>query len=125
MDPHRRFAPELPNVHEARQFVRQNLGHSGADPDIAALLTSELATNAVVHTSSPFVVNVRSEPGNLHVEIQNDEPELLLSMRTADSADATSGRGLRIVEAFARRWGTESSRDHKVVWFDLGPPSST
>jgi hypothetical protein len=31
----------------------------------------------------------------------------------------TGGRGLHLVEALATRWGTESSDDEKVVWFEL------
>jgi anti-sigma regulatory factor (Ser/Thr protein kinase) len=102
--------------------VLDNVGRSGADRFLAALLTSELATNAVVHAASPFEISVQAEPGHLRVEVINDEPELILQMNEPDPADPDGGRGLRIVEAFAHRWGAESSRDEKVVWFELGRP---
>jgi hypothetical protein len=34
-------------------------------------------------------------------------------------ADATSGRGLHLVESLAERWGVEGTPDGKVVWFEL------
>lgn len=120
---HRRsFELHPRSVGEARHFVLDNVGRSGADTFLAALLTSELATNAVVHAARPFEVWVQAEPGCLRVEVRNDEPELLLQMKAPDPTDPRGGRGLRIVETFAQRWGAESSRDKKVVWFELGPP---
>jgi anti-sigma regulatory factor (Ser/Thr protein kinase) len=116
----RTFAPHPRSVGEARHFVSDNIGRSGADPYLAALLTSELATNAVVHAARAFEVRVQVESRLLRVEIRNDEPELLLRMKDPGPTDP-GGRGLHIVEAFAQRWGTESSRDAKVVWFELGP----
>ena len=117
---HRRtFRPRPRSVGEARHFVLDHLEASGVDPNVAALLTSELATNAVVHAARTFEVSVQVEPGYARVEIRNDEPELLLLMRDP-GPDDPRGRGLRIVEAFAHRWGAESSRDAKVVWFELG-----
>ena len=33
--------------------------------------------------------------------------------------DAMSGRGLALVEALADRWGVETHRSGKCVWFEL------
>ena len=52
----------------------------------------------------------------IRVEVRNDEPRLLPFL--AEPQD-TGGRGLHLVEALATRWGTESSDDQKVVWFEL------
>jgi anti-sigma regulatory factor (Ser/Thr protein kinase) len=56
----RRFPETTASVPVARQFVADSL--SALDPavgEMAALLVSELATNAVVHASSDFAVTVR------------------------------------------------------------------
>jgi hypothetical protein len=40
-----------------------------------------------------------------------------------ESAETTSGRGLRLVDRIAAAWGWRPDRDAtgKVVWFRLGP----
>jgi anti-sigma regulatory factor (Ser/Thr protein kinase) len=84
------------------------------------LLTSELATNAVLHANSAFVVRIVVEGKVVRVEVINDEPELLLIMREPSQS---GGRGLAMVKALARDWGAESRQDSKVVWFDVATPS--
>ena len=90
------------------------------NPAAVELLTSELATNAVVHAKTGFRVRVRGDDRNVRVEIINDEPELLLAMREPSEH---GGRGLRLVEGLSSDWGAESRRDEKVVWFELATRS--
>jgi anti-sigma regulatory factor (Ser/Thr protein kinase) len=104
------------SVRAARRFVESVLAETGADAETAALLTSELATNAVIHADSTFEVRIRIADSRVRVAIVNDEPELLASLREPDER---GGRGLRLVESLAVRWGTESDRSHKIVWFEL------
>ena len=33
--------------------------------------------------------------------------------------DATTGRGMRLVDSISSRWGVDRSPDRKVVWFEL------
>jgi len=104
------------SVRAARRFVVSALSETSADAEIAELLTSELATNAVLHAGTAFDVRIRTADSGVRVEIVNDEPELLASLRDPDER---GGRGLGIVESLAARWGTESDRAHKIVWFEL------
>jgi anti-sigma regulatory factor (Ser/Thr protein kinase) len=115
----RSFDARPGSVRAARRFVVSVVRETEVDADVAELLTSELATNAVVHAGSAFEVRVRTADSTVRVEIVNDEPELLASLREPDER---GGRGLAIIESLAARWGTESDRGHKIVWFELVTP---
>jgi anti-sigma regulatory factor (Ser/Thr protein kinase) len=110
------------SVSAAREFVRGVLFLAGiglAVIDDALLLISELATNAVIHADSDFEVVVESGPEWIWIGVADRSTEpVAVSRPQADSAD---GRGLRIVESVAPRWGCESRQGGKVVWFALRP----
>ena len=99
-----------------RSFVQELATDAGADAEAAALLASELAANAVVHANSAFEVRVAQDREVLRVEVVNDAPEMVAALQ--DPSDG-SGRGLQIVDALARRWGTDVMDREKVVWFEL------
>ena len=117
--PSQSFAGEAETVREARQFVREHLVGTRVDIDRAVLLTSELATNAVVHAHSDYEITIRRSTGSVRVELVNDEPEMLPVL----SQPSERGRGLHLLEEMASRWGTESEADHKLVWFELPDPA--
>jgi anti-sigma regulatory factor (Ser/Thr protein kinase) len=110
----RRFEATRDNVGAARRFVVESLDNVTTDLSVVELLTAELAANAVLHAKSDFGVRVFVDAASARVEIVNDEPELLLSMREPSDE---GGRGLHLVEALAHDWGTESHPSEKVVWF--------
>ncbi|MFE9421657.1 ATP-binding protein [Kitasatospora sp. NPDC006697] len=86
--------------------------------DTAELLASELVTNALLHTGAGAVLDAApTGAGGLLVEVR-DEGGGLPAPRSAD-ADATSGRGLLLVEALADRWGVRLRADGKTAWFEL------
>jgi len=120
MEVERGFSPHPTSVGLARAFVADALAPTGVDAEVVRLLTSELATNAVLHARTPFRVRLRADPNVVRVEVINDEPELLLAMVEPSER---GGRGLRLVKGLADDWGAESSRDEKVVWFEV-PASS-
>ncbi len=116
----RRFPNRPTSVRNARHFVSGSLVDANVDLFAAEVLTSELATNAVQHAHSPFEVRVRCQDHRVRVEVVNDEPETLAAIREPDDE---GGRGLRIVDALARAWGTYVDRSHEVVWFELDEAS--
>lgn len=69
----------------------------------ASLLTSELATNAVVHGGTPYRITIELGPPNLRVLVE-DRSHTLPCRRPPDPS-AISGRGLSMVDAFALDWG--------------------
>lgn len=108
---------------QARRLTRGRLtGWSVCEDtcDTAALVVSELVTNAIVHTASNQIVcelldsddlvriSVRDEgcaPGEPHPSPQRPEEE--------------HGRGLLLVEAMCRAWGAQEQGPGLVVWAEL------
>ncbi|PBC71762.1 histidine kinase-like protein [Streptomyces sp. TLI_235] len=91
--------------------------------DTAELLSSELVTNAIRHTDrdAMFTARLYRAPDNgrarLRVEVE-DESDLWPTRRTPGE-QASSGRGLMLVEALADGWGVEPRGSGKRMWFEL------
>jgi anti-sigma regulatory factor (Ser/Thr protein kinase) len=109
--------PEPASSTAARLFAVEASGTSGDVAETVALLTSELASNAVLHARTPFTVEVRIDDHVLQVRVTDANP--VLPNRKDYGTDAITGRGLRIVEGLADRWGVEPTGEGKVVWFEL------
>lgn len=95
-----------------------------SDPARAvALVTAELASNAVRHGSLPgrdFRLALLLLPDRFRVEVTDTRPERLPPPVTARPADETSGRGLLLVEAYADHWGrTVRDAYTKTVWAEV------
>lgn len=86
--------------------------------DVTTLLVSELVTNAVLHAGSGVHLRLLSSGETVRVEV-GDQSEVLPAPRTY-SADATTGRGLALVDMLATAWGAELRAPGKVVWFLVG-----
>ena len=126
MSPERVFPNAPAGVRDARAFVAEAL--RDVDPnvvDAAVLMVSELATNAVVHTTSPFGIGVERFDHEARISV-TDHGHGTPHLRYASSND-TDGRGLGIVAAFAVEWGVDQDRDSKTVWFTvpMGPTELT
>jgi len=83
----------------------------------AALMTSELATNAVVHARTPFTVTIDLSARRLRVDVR-DASKSMPVISTDVPSTATGGRGLTFVAAFADCWGCEPVSGGKKVWFE-------
>ena len=106
---------------DARRFVTEALLAWGrADlVDDAAVVATELATNAVVHARTGFTVTVSRRPdGSVRLAVRDDSVVPPLP-RLAGLYDG-SGRGLRLVEAIAGGWTADLLPGGKVVWAQLG-----
>lgn len=107
----------------ARQFVRRTLAATSAADD-AALLTSELAANAIQHTASngtTFQIVICHRPAIARVAVVDAGALTVPAPARPDSLDV-SGRGLALVEALAAQWGHQGNRHGRVVWFDIDCP---
>jgi len=110
--------PEPTSPGAARRFVTDGLArHDGAPTEVAALLVSELVTNAVLHARTPMVVTVTANDGSVRVGVQDGSPTLP-ALRQYDRS-ASTGRGLQMVERLASRWGVDADDRSKTVWFEL------
>jgi len=105
----------------ARRFVRSVLLEWAlADDRVDSVLicTDELVTNAIVHVCSDIDVVVSRSAGRVRVEVHDRSTRPPL--RRVEPVDADSGRGLRVVESLADRWGVSSDGPAgKAVWFEL------
>ncbi|MFD8866134.1 SpoIIE family protein phosphatase [Streptomyces sp. NPDC059590] len=122
------FEPVGRSVASARTFVRDTLQGWGLTDivDDAVVLTSELVTNAVVHSGTTAdVVCIRAD-GGARIEVTDRYPERELPLQTTSSPignpDREGGRGLLLCAALASRWGVEYTATHKQVWFHLEFP---
>jgi anti-sigma regulatory factor (Ser/Thr protein kinase) len=107
-------------VGEARSFLRDVLAETDAPPDVvdsAVLLVSELATNVTLHARTHLQVSVRVSGNELWAEVKDWNSRL---PQPSDApTDATTGRGLHLVDAIASSWGVTRDADGKMVWFRL------
>lgn len=95
-----------------RHLVAHELPHLVED---VRLVASELATNAVTHAQTPFVVALSTASRSLLLVIE-DESASLPVRTTPDSMDP-GGRGLMIVELLSQEWGTRTDEHGlKSVW---------
>jgi anti-sigma regulatory factor (Ser/Thr protein kinase) len=113
------FPWDLVSVAASRRFVTETLASWGLPQvvDDAALIVSELATNAVLHARSPFTVLLSWEAGILCISVLDDSASVPSVKHP--STTTISGRGLRLVAAVARRWGTDRDGNGKLVWAEL------
>lgn len=86
--------------------------------DTAALLVSEVVTNAVLHAGTEIELSCRVDRGAVCVEVR-DRSAVAPTPRHYD-AGAMTGRGLGMVELLADRWGVDADEDGKTVWFEVG-----
>lgn len=117
-----RWEPDPVNVSSARRFVTQALHGWGlaALADDAALVTSELATNAVRHARTPFAVTVHRLPDGLLLLLRDGVPTLP-SLRLPEGDPRPGGHGLHLLNALCLRWGAApDGAGGKSVWAVLG-----
>jgi anti-sigma regulatory factor (Ser/Thr protein kinase) len=101
----------------AREFVRQHLLAHGLAHlvDDVRLVTSELATNAMIHARTPFVVTLSGLDGHVRLTVRDG----LVSgpSRATPGAMDLNGRGLVLVERLSDDWGVSADGDgSKSVW---------
>jgi anti-sigma regulatory factor (Ser/Thr protein kinase) len=113
------FLPVASAVSAARRFVGGVLDSWGAEEVAwdAALVTSELATNALRHGASPFRASVCRMDGAVRIAVEDVAPGW--PDRGAPTVTDVGGRGVAIVEALARRSGWHPLDEGKVAWAEL------
>lgn len=122
------FSSRAENCPVARHYVEDIVRASGrvVDFDVLNLLTSELVANAIAYGGEEsFAVGVHLD-GVVRVEVADHRPGELPQVQQAPR-NATSGRGMAIVEQLAQHWGTcpEIDSSSKVVWFEIGDKGAT
>ena len=99
--------------------------------DTAILLTSELVTNAVIHTNTVPSVSAAVAEGVLEIGVRDSglHPAPLPSSTSLteppiddEALLAETGRGLLLLDRLVEEWGTTPLRPGNAVWFRLNAP---
>ena len=103
----------------ARRAVMHLIGDESSVEFVsdAMLITSELVTNATMHSEGPGVLRAEFGEHLLRVEVTDGSdaiPEVV-----PDQQPAAGGRGLRLVNDLATRWGVRQMLPGKTLWFEL------
>lgn len=112
------FEPDSASVRAARRFAIAAPEADGVDLATLELAVSELASNAVLHARTPFVVVVERLDDGVRVSVSDEDPTLP-QPRQAGAEDIT-GRGLAIVRSLARHLEVLPTATGKTVRFELG-----
>lgn len=113
------FQPVAESVPTARHFVVDVLHAWGLESlgGDAAIVISELATNALRHAETPFRAVLDRQQQGVRLGVEDAAPDPL-ARRSSDSYDL-GGRGVDIVEALSHRWGWTELPSGKLVWAEL------
>jgi anti-sigma regulatory factor (Ser/Thr protein kinase) len=92
------------------------------DDYTAALLTSELVTNAILHASDEhesIELVISWGAGLLRVEVHDGSRSAPARVHALPYAEA--GRGLMLLESLSSSWGSRETARGKAVYFTLAP----
>jgi hypothetical protein len=116
------WEPRPDVVPEVRRWAVGVLAGWGADDlewQVTQLLT-EVVTNVVLHAGTAFSVRLGHDPaapGRVRCEVHDASP--VLPRLRHHSTRATTGRGIRLLDAVSDRWGVDRETGGKTVWFEV------
>lgn len=107
------------SVAAGRAFVTAQLSSAGFVDAVhtAALLVSELITNAVLHAGTAIRVVVDTLDETVRVAVHDGSERTI--QRRRHTIESATGRGLLLVEQLAVDWGLDKADQGKAVWFTL------
>lgn len=85
--------------------------------ETAALLTSEVVTNAVLHARTPVDLVVRKLRDGIAVEVTDGSRKRPRVGRA--TPESTNGRGIALLDQLASTWGVTAHRTGKTVRFTV------
>jgi len=88
------------------------------DPPVAALLTSELVTNAIMHGPNQTVTLVITS-GRQELRVDVHDTSRSAPIPVDAPVDAEAGRGLMLVTCLSTEWGFYRTPGGKAVYFTL------
>ncbi|MGY1752920.1 ATP-binding protein [Blastococcus sp. SYSU D01042] len=92
------------------------------DQEDGALLLTELVTNVVDHVEGEAELTVEVTAGEDWLRIAVVDGSAVRPVVRELSTDRPRGRGMRMVQQIADRWGVEDHLGGKRVWFELRLP---
>ena len=116
-----RLAGHPESAGKARKFIADFCSAAELPPGVcetAALLVSELVTNAIIHGRTAATIEAHRPGDHLRVTVHDNNPGLP-PVGGQPPLSNESGRGLQIVSLLAQDWGVETNSHGKAVWFVL------
>jgi hypothetical protein len=114
------FPAERDSPRRARRLVAAALWERGCDQalvDDVALVLTELASNAVLHTRLSFSISAQERDSMLRVAVRDGIP--LDATKPNGGLIQRPAHGLDLIDAISTRWGVERAPGGKVVWAEL------
>ncbi|MFJ9180276.1 ATP-binding protein [Streptomyces sp. NPDC102360] len=116
------FAAEPEELAGLRRIVRLHLMHWGLHDlvDSAQLCVTEMVSNVITHVGigTPTELSLLMNGAFLRIEVQDPDLRALPTLLLA-AGDSESGRGVRMLDAVANRWGVLIKAERKVMWCEL------
>lgn len=81
------------------------------------LLTSEIVTNALLHSGTPLTVLLERDGAGVRVGVRDGSRVPPVQRR--HSPTASTGRGVQLLGSIADDWGWEPDGQGKLVWFQV------
>jgi anti-sigma regulatory factor (Ser/Thr protein kinase) len=119
------FDRRVESASEARSWLTTFLHERDVEETVvmdAALIVSELVTNALRHGEGPTVLRATLTATEVQLSVTDsgdDEPRVL-----PPDPDRIGGLGLVVVAAVAREWGVAPFPGGKTVWALVARPDS-
>ncbi|MEY2420597.1 MAG: hypothetical protein QOI95_664 [Acidimicrobiaceae bacterium] len=106
-------------VGESRRFLADQCRKWHCDDlvDDAAIVVSELVSNAIRHAKSSSELRLRYGSGVLRIELVDNSPTV--PQPRNPHIGESGGRGLLLVAALSHAWGVDPHADGKVVWVEF------
>jgi anti-sigma regulatory factor (Ser/Thr protein kinase) len=85
----------------------------------ATLLTSEVLTNSVLHARTPILLTIeRTGTGAVTISVRDGSK--FVPRRRRHAREATTGRGLELLDRLAQSWRVQTEGDGKTISFVVG-----
>jgi hypothetical protein len=117
-----------PSAPRSARIALGSVLHPGQPHDDAALVTSELVTNAVQFSgctvAERITLTVARRGDCLRIAVHDPAHTAQEPHQREPSQQRIGGQGLRIVAQLARSWGVEARGNGRTVWAELPGPVS-
>jgi anti-sigma regulatory factor (Ser/Thr protein kinase) len=113
--------PTVESVGAGRRLVSEALSEWDLDglSYTATLLTSEVLTNSVLHARTPMQLTIeRTGPGTVCISVHDGSSHV--PRRRRHAREATTGRGLELLDRLAQSWRVQSESGGKTISFVVG-----
>lgn len=110
--------PEI--VSASRRFVRECMSGWRLPPELssdAALLASELVTNALRHGPPPVYLDLFLSRDRVRISVADSSAAP--PRRLVVESESENGRGIALLQTVAAAWGTDVRPPGKRVWCEL------